>query len=461
MVLEVLKYILLVLGIVAVGAFIIWGLVSLILIIIEPHENKQGTANNNSGREQQITYEPQKLIAQEPVQTAKQEEPVVTEYVPENEELVDVDEQKAKEEEAALNQGNSFGELSAEEEEFIKEKQRNIEERLAAKQPQEEPEEELDLDNIFIDDEEEAGEVEAETTEAAEEAEETDEDIEALINKILEGQDVEEGEEAAEEPAEVVVEEATEEMVDENEETAENEEVAAEVQEEAVEQTEETTEAVLAEEVVEEEPVEQAEENAEVTEMQQQLKELQEQLARQKEEYETRLKEAEEEKERIITETENKASERTVGALSLEEYEERLETLKERLKNNEKDLKPVKKEYIPLAKIKARLEKDNTKLRRKEALVAKQKVVLYGVNNYVDIDEEKAKKLAEDLDLLEGLRLSVQHCEEVMKANEERYPILESSYNSLMETNTNIKADIEECNKKIAELKAQEANDQE
>ena len=169
-----------------------------------------------------------------------------------------------------------------------------------------------------------------------------------------------------------------------------------------------------------------------------------------------------EEKERIIKETETKVIEKTVGpTLSLEEYEERLETLKERLKNNEKDLKPVKKEYIPLAKIKTRLEKDNTKLRRKEALVAKQKVVLYGVNNYVDIDEEKAKKLAEDLDLLEGLRLSVGHCEEVMKANEERFPILESSYNSLMETNANIKADIEECMTKIEELKANQSNNQE
>ena len=109
---------------------------------------------------------------------------------------------------------------------------------------------------------------------------------------------------------------------------------------------------------------------------------------------------------------------------------------------------------MPLAKIKKSYEKDKKKLRRKEALVAKQKVVLYGVNNYVDIDEEKAKKLAEDLDLLEGLRLSVQHCEEVMKANAERYPLLENSYNILVETNANIKADIEECQSKIAELKA-------
>ena len=46
-----------------------------------------------------------------------------------------------------------------------------------------------------------------------------------------------------------------------------------------------------------------------------------------------------------------------------------------------------------------------------------------------------------------------------MKANAERYPILESSYNILIDTNTNLKADIEECNVKIAQIKAmQEQN---
>lgn len=82
------------------------------------------------------------------------------------------------------------------------------------------------------------------------------------------------------------------------------------------------------------------------------------------------------------------------------------------------------------------------KLRRKEAIVAKQKVVLYGVNNVVDIDQEKAQKLAEELDLLDGLRLSVQHCEEVIKSNEERIPLLEKNYNILLQENTNIKSDI-------------------
>ena len=60
------------------------------------------------------------------------------------------------------------------------------------------------------------------------------------------------------------------------------------------------------------------------------------------------------------------------------------------------------------------------------------------------------------MDLLEGLRLSVQHCEEVMKANEDRYPILETAYNNLLETNKNLKADIDECTAKIEELKASE-----
>ena len=131
-----------------------------------------------------------------------------------------------------------------------------------------------------------------------------------------------------------------------------------------------------------------------------------------------------------------------------------METLTQRLKANDKDLKAVKKEYLPLARVKKSLENDKKKLRRKEALVAKQKVVLYGVNNYGDIDEEKAKKLAEDLDLLDGLKVSVAHCEDVMKQNQERLPILENTYNILVENSNNLKSDIEETKAKIEELKA-------
>ena len=145
--------------------------------------------------------------------------------------------------------------------------------------------------------------------------------------------------------------------------------------------------------------------------------------------------------------------------MTLKEYEARLEVLKERLKANEKDLKANKKEFLPLMRVRKNLDNDKKKLRRKEALVAKQKVVLYGVNNYVDIDEEKAKKLAEDLDLLDGLRLSVQHCEEVISANKERYPILETTNRILTTVNKEIKQDIQDVEMAIEKLKATNSSD--
>lgn len=150
----------------------------------------------------------------------------------------------------------------------------------------------------------------------------------------------------------------------------------------------------------------------------------------------------------------NSKEEVNTPAGNIEEYEARLETLKDRLAANEKELRKVKKEYIPLRKVSKTLESDERKLRRKEAIVAKQKVVLYGVNNIADIDEEKAKKLSEELDLLEGLKLSVQHCEEVMTANKDRYPILENTFNILTANNETLKADIKETEDAIEALKA-------
>lgn len=137
--------------------------------------------------------------------------------------------------------------------------------------------------------------------------------------------------------------------------------------------------------------------------------------------------------------------------------ENKLEGLRNRLKQNEKEFSVNKKDFLPLKRVSDTLEGDKKKLRRKEALVAKQKVQLYGVNNYVDIDEEKAKKLTEDLDLLEGLRLSVKHCEEVMSANKDRYPILERSYNILKVNIENMKADIADLEGQIEILDAKEA----
>ena len=140
----------------------------------------------------------------------------------------------------------------------------------------------------------------------------------------------------------------------------------------------------------------------------------------------------------------------SVETLTKEELEEKLVELNERLKVNEKELRSIKKEYIPLNRVRRTLESDKKKLRRKEALVAKQKIMLYGVNNIADIDQEKAKKLEEDLDLLDGLRLSVQHCEEVIRSSEERYPVLETSYNILNRTIANIKEDIAEVESQLA-----------
>lgn len=142
------------------------------------------------------------------------------------------------------------------------------------------------------------------------------------------------------------------------------------------------------------------------------------------------------------------------ATMTLEEIEAKLADEQAKLKVNEKELRQCKKEFLPLRRVKRTLENDEKKLRRKEALVAKQKVVLYGVNNYADIDEEKAKKLAEDLDLLDGLKLSVQHCEEVMSKNEQRYPLLEQIFNLLSSRNAEIKNNIKKLQEAIEELKS-------
>ena len=136
-----------------------------------------------------------------------------------------------------------------------------------------------------------------------------------------------------------------------------------------------------------------------------------------------------------------------------EECANRLEVLEERLKNAKREYKINMKEYKPLKKVMSDLEKYQTKLRRKETIVAKKKVSLYGVNNYVDIDKEKAEKLANELELLDGLRLSVQHCEEVINANKDRYPILEHTNKILEDQIAHIEADIATTSATLAKLR--------
>ena len=318
----------------------------------------------------------------------------------------------------------------------------------------------------------------------------------AIASVLLNGGMVEaynpEEEEKLEQEAKAVEEEISE--VEEAEEISEINEAAEEAQ---VEDVEEETEVDDTEDVEEEEEVDDIADY-----IAQRRKELMEKLARIKqenadeeeesldldeteEETETAEEETEEsapvEEEETETEEENAAEEEAeveekqepvaapaptavaqqpaaivrpvIGNLA--ELEEKLALAQERLKSNEKELRRCKKEYIPLRKVKKTLEKDENKLRRKEALVAKQKVMLYGVNNYSDIDEEKAKKLAEDLDLLDGLKLSVQHCHEVMNNNKERYPLLEQIYNLLVNKNNDLKEEIKALQAAIEKAKAE------
>lgn len=292
---------------------------------------------------------------------------------------------------------------------------------------------------------------------------------------------------AVEEPVNVEENTASEEVEEKTEENAEESNETEDTPSENVEETEES------EETTEEE---QAEEDEASEYIRQRRAELMERLARMQsaedEEEETEENDAvdvseeeteepaettEEETEEVAEPEEEKTADvvadnkfdeaknndeegknSLASTMSLEELEAKLAEEQDRLKANEKELRQCKKEFLPLRRVKKTLENDEKKLRRKEALVAKQKVVLYGVNNYADIDEEKAKKLAEDLDLLDGLKLSVQHCEEVMAKNEERYPLLEKIYNLLTSQNTEIKDDIKKLQEAIDELKSSDTD---
>lgn len=231
----------------------------------------------------------------------------------------------------------------------------------------------------------------------------------------------------------------------EEEETQEEEEVEEEMEEPVEEQEEESVEE------------EQEETDEEATDR---LEEEREELLREKEKYEQMVQELEDAKKKLM-ETVVPTQVQTVVVTPIDELKDRLAAAEEKLRANEKDFKQCKKDFIPLNKVWKTHENDEKKLRRKEALVAKQKVVLYGVNNYADIDEEKAKKLAEDLDLLDGLKLSVQHCEEVMAKNAERYPLLKRMYEVLKRQNTELKDEIKSLKEEIEKREAEENGESE
>lgn len=187
--------------------------------------------------------------------------------------------------------------------------------------------------------------------------------------------------------------------------------------------------------------------NPEIVEQNKKLQKQLEELRNALHEANTRADELEQERE----------EEKEAGPMiysTVEDCEARLEILEERLRVAKKELKINDKEFKPLFKVRKNLNKYKEKLRRKEVSVARQKVVLYGVNNYVDIDKDRAEKLANDIELLDGLRLSVQDCENVVEASKDRYPILEQT-NRLLKTNiADLEHDIETTTQVLEALKA-------
>lgn len=221
-----------------------------------------------------------------------------------------------------------------------------------------------------------------------------------------------------------------------------------ELEEEPEQPVVEAPEEEFAIEEPEQEPVEEPQEEPVV---ENNTAELEEEIAKLKE----LLEQSNQEKQDLEKQLQDRPEIQAVEADSytLEDLLKQKQELEERLKVANKELKTNKKEYIPLARIKKTLENDEAKLRRREAIVAKKKIMLFGVTNYV-VDPEKEKELSEDLDQLEALRLSVQHCEEVMTENKDRYPLLENTNKILVNTVAHIKADIEAVNLKIEALQS-------
>ena len=341
-------------------------------------------------------------------------------------------------------------------------------------------EEEVD-DNFEIDDElvneiaeeikEEKIEEPVEKVEEVKVVEDDDDDLDfdAMLEEISNDIIEEEKEKATEENAPKMSDELGSYSIEEymnslNEEIEEVEPAVEEVTEEI-----EEVEPIVAEEVANEETITETEdEGDEALEILPEIEEMVEEEAEEEiEEVKEPVEEKEDESKKIIEDLKaqladlNKqleaarSSKTEVVTINMTEEEcvARLAMLEERLKDVKKDYKTNMKEYRPLKKVMNDLGKYQTKLRRKDTIVAKKKVALYGVNNYVDIDKEKAEKLANDLELLEGLRLSVSHCEEVINANKDRYPILERTNQILEDQIAHIEADIASTQATLAKIR--------
>lgn len=131
-----------------------------------------------------------------------------------------------------------------------------------------------------------------------------------------------------------------------------------------------------------------------------------------------------------------------------EYYEARITELEEELKEVEKELRANKAEYIPLTRIHKAYARDSEKLRKKEVQVAKQKVALYGVNSK-NVDASKKAKLDENLQALAELKDSVQHCEEIIKKNKDRYPVIEKNNQLITKHIDRINEEMKICEKAL------------
>ncbi len=123
--------------------------------------------------------------------------------------------------------------------------------------------------------------------------------------------------------------------------------------------------------------------------------------------------------------------------------------LEKELSEAERELRANKSEYIPLTRIYRSFERDSDKLRKKEIQIAKQKIAMYGVNT-TKVDPAKKAKLDENLKALMELKSSVDHCEEIIKKNKDRYPVLEKNNQLITKTITRIQEDIKLCKKALA-----------
>ena len=234
-------------------------------------------------------------------------------------------------------------------------------------------------------------------------------------------------------------------------------EIEPDFDEDEVEKTpEEKTEEVNEEKSNVEEIISQAEkvENNANNEEIEKLKAMVEELNKKLDDEQKRSAELEEKSKQEVESLKKALEEKPQEEITTEtltDLEEELTKLLDRQKQNEKDLKQNKKEYIPLARIARTLEADQDKLRRREAIVAKKKMVILGVNNVTD--PEKQQKLDEEVELLNGLRLSVEHCQQVMDANKDRYPVLKRTNEILTRNAQDLENDINALQEKIAHVK--------